>query len=248
MAALLPPPDHWLGAGELQRWQSLQTARRRAQFLAGHWLARQTAAHWLGGHWSDYTLSAPEDAPPCCLSGPVAVHWQGVRVSLSHSGNWVACALAFQPIGVDVECSQTPRQFASLARWLLTDIEWLAFQQLPPEAQQQHFYTQWTLKEAWVKQASGVTPKQSMQSIEFVPGPGVRSAWVAHTSELTLAVYPALCVDTPADEPILPTMQWSEWACVQPFTIERNQRLRTPEYAVKEFHCQIHGVDRELDF
>lgn len=216
ISTLLPAPDTWLSAPEQQRLQSLQTVSRRAQFLAGHWLARHTAAHWLGGHWSDYQLSAPEDTGPGWLAGPRGVDWRGLHVSLSHSGNWVACALAFHPIGVDVECSRRARDFAALSRWIFSDAELQAFWQLSPEAQQQCFYTQWTLREAWVKQAGGTPVKRAMQAIQFVPGAGASSALVAQTSELTLAMYPARQVDTPAGDTLLPTMQWSEWACTQP--------------------------------
>ena len=213
ICTLLPTHDAWLSASELHRLQSFQSASRRSHFLAGHWLARHTAALWLGGNWSAYQLSAPEDAAPCWLAGPADVEWQSVCVSLSHSGNWVACALAFQPIGVDVECSQQPRDFAALARWIFPDMELLAFLQLEPETQQQRFYTQWTLREAWVKQAGVDSLKPAMEAIQFVSGAGASSALVAHTRELTMAVYPALRVDTHADETLLPTMQWFEWAC-----------------------------------
>lgn len=208
--------DTWLSTPELQRLQSLKTASRRSQFLAGHWLARHAAALWLGGNWSAYQLSAPEDAAPGWLAGPADVDWQRLCVSLSHSGNWVACALAFQPVGVDVECSQQARDFAALAHWIFSDTELHGFLQMAPEAQQQHFYAQWTLKEAWVKQAGTAPVKRAMQATRFELGVGASPALLAQTDELTLAVYPARMADAPAEDPLLKTMQWSEWACTPP--------------------------------
>lgn len=217
LVKLLPAPDTWLSAQESQRLQSMPTKSRRAQFLAGHWLARHSASNWLGGRWADYQLSAPMDTAPVWIAGPDGIDWQDVYISLSHSGNWVACAMAFEPIGVDVELSRRSRDFTALAQWILSEKEAQRFLQLPPEAQKQYFYTQWTLKEAWVKQAQSSTLPPSMKAIQFVPGASsYPAALLAQTSNLTLAVYPASRSNIQTAGARLSTMQWFEWACSPP--------------------------------
>src|SRR5258705_13744515 len=47
MAGTLLPPEIWLGDDERRRLSLMRSERRRDQFLAGHWLARELAAeHW----------------------------------------------------------------------------------------------------------------------------------------------------------------------------------------------------------
>jgi 4'-phosphopantetheinyl transferase len=216
ISTLLPKHETWLSTPELQRLQSLQTNHRRAQFLAGHWLARHSAALWLGGHWADYQLSSPDDMAPTWLSGPAAVDWRRIYVSLTHSGNWVACALALRPIGVDVECSQQPRDFGALGRWIFSGTELEAFLQLAPEVQRRRFYMQWVLKEAWIKQSGTAQVKRVMQAVQFASGAGASPALVAQSDEITLALYPARSANTHLVDQLLSTMQWSDWACMLP--------------------------------
>lgn len=217
IAALLPElPQTWLSAQEMVRCQGLKSQTRQAQFLSGHWLARQTMAQWLGGEWSDYQLSAPEDAAPCWLFGPASTTWQSVHVSLSHSGNWIACALACRPIGVDVECSDRVRDFAALGSWIFTESELQTYLQLTPTLQQQSFYTQWSLKEAWFKQAAVIPLRKTMQKVQFSEGIGEQQAVVARADGLTLALYPARSADVCMVEAAPQALYWSEWACRQP--------------------------------
>ncbi|MBC7919178.1 MAG: 4'-phosphopantetheinyl transferase superfamily protein [Rhodoferax sp.] len=217
IVALMPVlPQAWLGNQELSRYESLKCAARRAQFLGGHWLARQAMAQWLGGKWSDYQLSAPDDAAPYWLAGPASTTWQSVYVSLSHSGNWIACALARRPIGVDVECSDRMRDFAALGSWMFTEAESEALSQLAPALQQQTFYTQWTLKEAWFKQAALLPVRKTMKEVRFSAGAGPQQAAVAQTDGLTLALYPARATDVCMAEAVLQAMCWSEWVCTPP--------------------------------
>lgn len=213
IAAQLPASHFsWLSEQELQRLRGLKSPSRRAQFLAAHWLARQTMANWLGGRWSDYYLSAPDDAAPIWLDGPATLTWQDVHVSLSHSGNWVSCALARHRIGVDVECSDRMRDFPALGSWIYPEFEMPAFEKLAPELQRQAFYVQWTLKEAWLKQAEPMPVKKLMQAIRFELGSGTLQAIVSRAEVLTLALYPARAATTCFVDPLLQTMNWSDWA------------------------------------
>lgn len=205
-------PLDWLSQQEEDRWTQLKTSARKKQFLAGHWLARHAAASWLGGDWSDYVLSAPEDAAPCLLGGPQTLAWREVFVSLSHSGDWVACALARHPIGVDVECSSRIRDFPALGRWICRPPALQEFERISPELQKNEFYTRWTLKEAWLKHAGSSPDHQSMQSIHFHPGSANKQAIVAQTERLTLALYPARAVQTRFIDLGLQTMDWFDWA------------------------------------
>lgn len=210
IAGLLPAlPETWLGAQEMQRWHSLKAPARRTQFVAGHWLARQAMAQWLGGDATDYILSAPDDGPPVWLDGPQALAWRDVHVSLSHSGNWVACALARHPIGVDIESTGRQRDFAALGQWIGLDLAAKTFAALTPQQQQQTFHTHWTLAEAWFKQAG---PAARMQATGFVLGAGGLQALLAQTDDFTLALCPAQAVSTTFADPELAALRWTAWS------------------------------------
>ncbi|WP_411883750.1 4'-phosphopantetheinyl transferase family protein [Polaromonas sp. YR568] len=191
----------WLSEAEQERLAAMTAPRRRTQFIAGRWLARRCLAARAGGRWQDYTLSAPDDGAPQVLAAPVPGHWY---FSLSHSGDWLACAVSPQAVGVDVECSDRPRDFQALNEWM-HEPDALQGGPVDPQEQQAWFYAQWTLKEAWLKQVSSAVPapalRPSMRSARFIPRKdGDDAAMVGRGEAFTIAVYPA----TPA------TLRWEE--------------------------------------
>jgi len=196
----------WLGEEERARLSAMTAPRRRAQFIAGRWLARQCLAARAGGNWRDYALSAPDDGAPQVLAAPVPDHG---FFSLSHSGDWLACAVSPLPVGVDVECSDRTRDFQALNEWMHEPADLQAAPGNPSE-QQAWFYAQWTLKEAWLKHATSLAPspapRPSMRSARFTAcKEGEGAAMVGQGAAFTVAVYPA----TPA------TLQWGSGALGQ---------------------------------
>ncbi|MCW5262281.1 4'-phosphopantetheinyl transferase superfamily protein [Verminephrobacter eiseniae] len=199
----------WLSKPEQTRLATMTALRRRAQFIAGHWLARQCLAARAGGHWQDYVLSAPDDAAPRILAMPERMDFGDWHFSLSHSADWLACAVARQPVGVDVERCDRARDFPALIEWLHEPSALPRWSGKTPQEQQSWFYAQWTLKEAWLKQAGPDRPP--MRSIRFTPCDDARSvAMVGQNQTLTLAVYPATAA----------TLQWEktspqqfDWTC-----------------------------------
>jgi len=204
----------WLSEAEQTRLLAMTAPRRRTQFIAGRWLARQCLATHTGGRWQDFVLSAPEDDAPQLLAAPVPGPWY---FSLSHSGDWLACAVARQPVGVDVECSDRPRDFQALHEWMH---EPEALQDAPedPQELQAWFYAQWTLKEAWLKHATSAAPspaqRPSMRSARFTPckeAGDKAAALVGQGEGFTLAVYPATPATLQCEGGALKQAQWVSW-------------------------------------
>lgn len=195
----------WLSQEEQSRLSAMTASRRRTQFIAGRWLARQCLAAQVGGNWRDYALSAPDDGAPQVRAAPVPDHG---FFSLSHSGDWLACAVSPLPVGVDVECSDRTRDFQALNEWMHEPAD-LQAAPSDPSAQQAWFYAQWTLKEAWLKQVTSAAPaasRPSMRSARFTActkNDGI--AMVGRSQAFTVTVYPA----TPA------TLQWETGALAQ---------------------------------
>ena len=126
-----------LGAEEQARADGFGSLQRRRQYLAGHHLLRQVAAHLLDLEPGQVALSA-EGLPRCVnQSAPL---W----LSLSHSGTVVVAAgCSLGPVGIDVEQRDQRRDWASLAEGL----GWTAADAASPDG----FLLRWTLKEALYK-------------------------------------------------------------------------------------------------
>ena len=77
-------------------------------FLAGHWLARRVTADWLQLDAARIALDRHPDGRPLLLVDDAPA---SLSISLSHSGDWLAIALATVPVGIDIEL---PRRLRDL--------------------------------------------------------------------------------------------------------------------------------------
>lgn len=134
----------WLSPSERERGAQLQVPARRDQFLSGRWLTRELLAEHAGGHAIDWTLQERRSLPPAVV-GPAFMP----LLSLSHSGDWIAVAIADRPIGIDLE-QRRPREalhrFESLLR-ATDDVE--------GELDTDTLLQRWVTKEAWIKRDHG---------------------------------------------------------------------------------------------
>ena len=177
----------WLSSAEAQRLAGITAELRRAQFLAGRWLARQALAARWGGAPRDWALSAPAEAAPQVTSGPVAGPG---AIGLSHSGDTVACVLADVAVGIDVERhDRRVHDVAPLADATLGDAEHRRWLELPDESRRVGFLSWWTLKEAWIKAQGGSLNPASLQAIEALPASADdANARVWREADFTLAL------------------------------------------------------------
>lgn len=103
-----------LSVSEAQRYRRFLRPGRQRQFLTGRMLLRQAAGALLGvpaGMVS--VLERPGQAPGLVLAdATLAIPY----FSLSHSGDWVACAISAEtPLGLDIEVLNPARDLLSLA-------------------------------------------------------------------------------------------------------------------------------------
>ena len=143
----LAPYEAWLGAAELARLTRFVRPIRRRQFIAGRALLRQQLAAHLDCAPAQIVLTEREGQAPA-LGGASG----GPFFSLSHSGDWVACALSTStPLGLDIERCDKPRDTAALAAQLFDQgqQDWLAAQ--PAQHRQAAFYQLWCRMEAHYK-------------------------------------------------------------------------------------------------
>ncbi|NRR29553.1 4-phosphopantetheinyl transferase [Oxalobacteraceae bacterium] len=146
LAAYLP----WLSPAEVLRHSRFMRPERQRQFLIGRVLLRMALAPVLNLAPAAIKLEERAARAPRLLSVPAKGTPPGF--SISHSGNWVACAVSAQTaIGLDIEVMDPSRDLMALASQAM-DGEVCA--QLQALAQQQRipaFYQAWSEQEARFK-------------------------------------------------------------------------------------------------
>lgn len=150
-------PQDWLTDAERWRLQAITSASRRDMFLAGHWQARALAAQWLQLDVRRIALDAyPDGRPLLRVDGDAAP----LHLSLSHSGEWLALALADTPVGVDIELPRRVRDWRALARFVFSPEECERVDTAAEETRAEIFHALWTLKEAHGKRSGeGLQPR-----------------------------------------------------------------------------------------
>lgn len=141
---------HWLTDDEVSRHQSISSAQRKRQFLAGHFLARKMAAHLYGNSIEDWVYGVDDSNQrflKCRTPGVLPLY-----VSLSHSGGWIAAAISDSAIGIDIETYGKQRDFIAIASHVFSEAETNLLKSLPPDQLNRQFYLYWTLKESVAKQ------------------------------------------------------------------------------------------------
>lgn len=149
----------WLSDDEAGRLQAMTSPVRRRSFLAGHWQARELAADWLQLETRRIALHRHEDGRPRLLVDGAP---SPLSLSLSHSGDWLAIALATVPVGIDVELPRRQRDLHALARFTFSPEEVARLDGLEDAAYSGAFHRLWTLKEARGKRmGEGLLPGRS---------------------------------------------------------------------------------------
>jgi 4'-phosphopantetheinyl transferase len=183
----------WLSPAEASRLARISAAGRRAEFIAGRWLARQLLALAGGGQPSQWKLSAPDSGPPLAQGphGSAPLH-----VGLSHSGGRVACAVAIAAIGLDLEVPRRSRDLRALAEVVCSPGEQARLAAEPGRVELL-FYPCWTLKEAWLKsRGEGMSPGRLAQlhTEPAMVGSGNARVWQANGCTLALVAPPDAAV------------------------------------------------------
>jgi phosphopantetheinyl transferase len=180
--ALADAPADWLSESEAERVATLRHAGRRAQYLAGHWLARVLLARAFGGVPMQWRLRERKGQPP-----EVQGRGDALRVSISHAGEWLAVAVADAPVGIDIEVNT--RVLDDAVEPLLREPG-----EAPGSLDAGTRLRRWVAKEAWIKRDHGSALPARLQALRLGPGTDV-GTWSHPEIHLALAV---------AARPVLP--------------------------------------------
>jgi phosphopantetheinyl transferase len=130
---------------DLSRLAALSHPHRQRQFIAGRALARRLICS-LG---DDQTVPMPIEVD--AVGKPFLPRWPALHLSISHSGDWIACAVANVPIGLDIERINPTRSTGDLIEQVCSKEEQSLFESLSPDRRDRLFTELWTVKEAWLK-------------------------------------------------------------------------------------------------
>ncbi len=196
---------------EIARADRFRFAADRASFTAAHALLRVMLSEATGlpiGVWR-YTagrFGKPALAPGC---GDVRL-----RFNISHTPGFVACAVAEEEVGIDVEAADR-RVDLALADTAFAPEEAALLRSAPAAEQPGLFLRFWTLKEAFIK-ATGEGLARPLASFSFQLDP-VRIRFHHDRHDATRRDHPdrwqftemqpegalvALAVERPVDEPV----------------------------------------------
>ena len=152
------PDQAWMTPGETNRAASMKSLKRRSQFIAGHWFARRLAGEFFGADGGEWKIAVSASGQPILV--PPGGGDGSIHLSISHSDDLVAVALARFPIGVDVETRTRNRDFIGLAAHMLSDGEQRVVTGVEGSARASAFYRFWTLREAQCKrEGQGLSAK-----------------------------------------------------------------------------------------
>jgi len=171
-----------LSGSEQMRWASFGSDKRRQVFFAGRMLARWVLARRLGLPAAEApALSLEIDA----LGRSSFPARPDLGLSISHSGEGIACAAASGAVGIDIEDLSRPRDFLALAAQVHSSQQCLQLAAQAEDARAESFYRCWTLKEAWLKRQGLGLDLTRMRGLEIegVDGPASAASLVLNSSQ-----------------------------------------------------------------
>jgi len=186
-----------LGASEARRYDAFKRRQRKRQFLLGRLLLRFAVSNLLS--LRPHTLAVVErdnNAPRLVLPDSQSPQ---PSFSLSHSGDWIACAVSPGAVlGVDIEFNDPTRNIFGMSYMAFHAKDYLWLLRQSEAARLSAFYQLWCTREALYKLMCALgretvsIPLVGMDGMLVSQGAGWYCYTVAHFS-LTIAV----CSDQP---------------------------------------------------
>jgi 4'-phosphopantetheinyl transferase len=108
---------------------------------------RRLAANIHAEEPAQWSVHAEADRIPT-LQSMLRPAESALHASLTHSGDWLAAAIAPFPIGIDLECPGKPRDLLALADAVFSPEEQAQLRRLHGQERAAAFYRYWTIKES----------------------------------------------------------------------------------------------------
>ncbi len=143
---LFSVPTGWLEQKRLDVVRKRKKEKARAQSLAAGLL--------LHAGLCDYLQLPVEETPPfqtaCGKWGkPYLTEYPGVYFNLSHSGEYVCCAIAEEEVGVDIQ--QHQGQMEGIAKRFFTKADNQMLEDCSEAERRERFFRIWSIRESYIK-------------------------------------------------------------------------------------------------
>ncbi|WGG51932.1 4'-phosphopantetheinyl transferase family protein [Rugamonas sp. DEMB1] len=186
--AALAKSSAWLSAGEAARYRGFVRPHRQRQFLIGRTLLRMALAELLGCAPEALLFEQLAGRAPRLLKPAPGKGGAAPGFSISHSGQWVACAVsADTALGLDIEVLDPARDIDALAEHAFDDATHARWRAAAPAQRMAQFYRLWSEREARLK--LGQSPGEPAPGCLVLPHPELS---VVLCSALPLAVAPRI--------------------------------------------------------
>jgi 4'-phosphopantetheinyl transferase len=137
-----------LSAEELDRYRRFHFQADRHRYLVSHALLRESLSRYVDLPPADWYFSVGEHGRPE-IANPGT---PPLRFNLTHTAGLTACVVTLaDSCGIDAEKIAGRHNPTGVAKRMFSEAEARELGQLQGQAYQEHFFTRWTLREAYVK-------------------------------------------------------------------------------------------------
>jgi 4'-phosphopantetheinyl transferase len=136
----------YLSPAERHRSDSIRHALTQRNFLVGRGCLRYLLGRYLGQPPASLSFTYGPQGKPSLSQGNASLEF-----NLSHSGDYVAIAIADRRVGIDLEQVRTLNALPALCERCLTPGERTNLLTLPKSQATLQFFRYWTAKEAYLK-------------------------------------------------------------------------------------------------
>lgn len=160
-----------------------RSVKARMSRLLGEWLVRRLLFRYCGWGGDDFAIVRKEHGKPYITGGDRPVFY-----NISHSGDYLLCALSDTEVGVDIERVEVARM--NVAERFFHPAEIKSLQYLSGKEQDDLFFRYWAAKESFLKYTGkGLTRPLSSFTVCFM---GEQAG--IYEGEVRLPVYVRECV------------------------------------------------------
>lgn len=180
---------HWyacMDSGRQRRTDRFVREDDRKRSVAADCLARRMIAQWCGVDEASIVFDQNQHGKPHAVGLAVAFN-------VSHSGDFVVCAVDSDPVGIDVERMRPVS--IGLAEHVCTpeELDYVLGGEtaIGDENAVRRFFEVWTAKEAWFKYlGTGITDLKGISMLPHILGGGC-----IHMDPYVLSIFPAANAD-----------------------------------------------------
>jgi 4'-phosphopantetheinyl transferase len=133
---------------ELRQYRRFHFAEDRHRYLVSHALVRNVLSRYVDLRPAEWNFSRSQHGKPEVANPGIPA----LQFNLTHTAGLAGCVVSFSDAcGIDAEKITGRHNPAGVAKRMFSEAETRELEQLEGEAYLEHFFTRWTLREAYVK-------------------------------------------------------------------------------------------------